>query len=180
MVDAQVNGTDAARRWHADGLQERRALVELRVLTSGGGLVVVADGASQGFGWHLEVFGQFLGGRRGESDTKPEEVPLVHHVISDHVDESVVVAEGMEPDAPRVGVLVDESLAAAIDEDAPWPGGEVDRAAARTRSYSSLVVAAPAPTPMRIPRPSSFGVPIRHAESGTWAEGHCSATIASL
>ena len=45
---------------------------------------------------------------------------------------------------------------------------------------SSLVVAAPAPTPMRIPRPSSFGVPIRQAGSGTWASGQCSATIASL
>ncbi len=33
---------------------------------------------------------------------------------------------------------------------------------------------------MRIPRPSSVGVPIRQAASGTWASGQCSATIASL
>ena len=45
---------------------------------------------------------------------------------------------------------------------------------------SSRAVAAPAPTPMRMPRPSSFGVPMRQAESGTWANGHSSATIASL
>ena len=41
------------------------------------------------------------------------------HVIGDHVDEAVVVAEGVEPDATGVGVLVDESLAMAVDEDSP-------------------------------------------------------------
>ena len=39
VVDAEVDGTDAARRWHADRLQERRALVELRVLAAGGRLL---------------------------------------------------------------------------------------------------------------------------------------------
>ena len=71
VVDAQVNGTDAARRWCADGLQERRPLMELGILTSSGGLVVVAHGPSQGVRWHLEVDGQFLGRRRRESDAKP-------------------------------------------------------------------------------------------------------------
>ena len=58
----------------------------------------------------------------------------------------------MESDAPRIGILVDEALAMAIDEDAP---GQAVRWAERQRASKllSLVVAAPAPTPMRIPRP---------------------------
>ena len=41
------------------------------------------------------------------------------HVIGEHEDETVLVAERVEPDAPGIGVLVDESLAMAVDEDAP-------------------------------------------------------------
>src|SRR5580693_9238689 len=80
---------------------------------------LVAHGAGQSFGSNLEFYGQLLGGRRGESDTKPKKVPLVNHIISDHVDEPIVVAESMQPDSARVGVLVDETFAMAIDQDAP-------------------------------------------------------------
>ena len=58
----------------------------------------------------------------------------MNHVIRDHVDETVLIAEGMEPDAPRVGVLVDEALAMAIDEDAP---GKAVRWAERQRALEA-------------------------------------------
>ena len=62
------------------------------------------------------------------------------HVIRDHVDEALLVAEGVEPDPPGIGVLVDESFAVSIDEDAPgqavrWAEGE--RALERSRAASS-------------------------------------------
>ena len=50
MVDAQVDGADAAGRRHADRLQEGRAFVEGRVVTAGRGLVVLAHRARQSFG----------------------------------------------------------------------------------------------------------------------------------
>ena len=42
VVGPEVDGTDAAGRRDSDGLQERRPLVEGRVLAPGGGLVVLA------------------------------------------------------------------------------------------------------------------------------------------
>ncbi len=121
VVDAQVDGADAARRRHADGLQVGCALVECGVDTAGRGLVVLAHGARQGVGWNVEVGGQLLGGGRGVADSESDEVRLVDHVVGDHVDEAVLVAQGVEADATGVGILVDESLAMAVDED---PAGE--------------------------------------------------------
>ena len=103
----------------ADGLQVGRALVECRVVTAGRGLVVLAHRARQCLGRNAEVGGQLFRGGRGVADPESDQIRLVDHVIGDHVDEAVLVAEGVEPDAAGVGILVDESLALAIDEDSP-------------------------------------------------------------
>ena len=94
-----------------------------------GGLVVLAHRARQSVRRNLEVGGQFLRGGRGVADPESDQIRLVDHVIGDHVDESAVVAQGVEPDATGVGILVDEPLTVAVDEDPPrkavgWPEGQ--------------------------------------------------------
>ena len=119
VVDTQVDGADAAGRRGADGLEERRPLVEFRVVAPGRGLVVPVHGARQGVRWDPEVDGQLLRGGRRVGDAEADRVRLVDHVIGDHVDDALVVAQGVDPDATGVGVLVDESPAVAVDEDPP-------------------------------------------------------------
>ena len=129
VIDAEVDGADAAGRRQSNGLQEGRPLVKIRVVAPGHRLVVVVHGAGQSVSWHAEVDGEFLWGRRGECDAQAEDIGLVDHIVCDHVDESFLVAKGVQADAPRVGVLVDESLAVAIDQNPAsqpvrWPEGE--------------------------------------------------------
>src|SRR5664280_3499084 len=93
--------------------------MECRVVTAGRGLVVLAHRARQGVWRNPEVDGQFLRRGRGVADPKSDRIRLVDHVIGDHEDEAVVIAQGMEPDATGVGILVDESLTVAVDEDSP-------------------------------------------------------------
>ena len=69
----------------------------------------------------------------------------MNHVIGDHVDESVLIAQGMESDAPRVGVLVDETLALAIHQDASCKAVRWAERQPRTRSYSTLIVSRAGP-----------------------------------
>src|ERR1700722_18192972 len=95
---APRSGGGTAGGRHADGLQERRPLVERRVLTAGGCLVVVPHGARQRFRRQAEVDCELLRGCRGERDAEPEEIRLVDDVIGDHVDEAVLVAQRVEPD----------------------------------------------------------------------------------
>src|SRR6185437_16151528 len=83
------------------------------------GLVVLAHRARQRVRRYVEVGGQLLRGRRGVADPQADHVRFVDRVVGDHVDEAVVLAEGMIPDAPGVGVLVDETLTVAVDEDPP-------------------------------------------------------------
>src|SRR5665213_4161019 len=119
VVNAQVDGADAARRRRADGLKEGCPLVECRVVTAGRGLVVLAQRAREGVRRNPEVAGQFFWSGRGVADPESDRIRLVNHVIGDHVDEAVVVAKGVESDATGVGILVDESLTVAVDEDSP-------------------------------------------------------------
>ena len=95
----------------------------------------------------------------------------MNHVIGDHVDESVLVAEGMESDAPRVGVLVDEALALAIDQDAPC---KAVRWAERQRALEATQPGRRRAGPDAHADPAA--VVVRGADPpsgvGTWAEGH--------
>ena len=111
--------------------QVRRALVEQRVVAGRGVLVVVVEGRDERTGRQPDLRLEFGRGLADPGGADVEPVRAVVLLVDDQVGLAVLVQQRGLPDAALVGVLVDEALAEAVDDDAvhePARGVERQRA----------------------------------------------------